>query len=109
MTEMGSIDWKSRIDDAREIPHVRGTSIAVQLVVDAIAEGWSIERLLTRFPELAEADIRACVACAGDAMRRTVFVRLVREGLAEAKMGLVVPDEDLDEFFGAAEPGEEEP
>lgn len=38
-------------------------------------------------------------------MRREQFIRLVREGLAESKAGLGIPDEELDAFFDGDDEG----
>ena len=46
-------------------------------------------------------DVRACIA----RMSRDRFARLVREGLADAKAGRVIPDEQLDAFFDGDDEG----
>jgi len=38
-------------------------------------------------------------------MSRDRFARLVREGLADAKAGRVIPDEQLDAFFDGDDEG----
>ena len=50
-------------------PVVRGTRISVELVVEFLAAGWTHEQLLTSYPHLAEEDIRACLAYAGQLLR----------------------------------------
>ncbi|MCS7255718.1 MAG: DUF433 domain-containing protein [Thermomicrobium sp.] len=50
-------------------PVIRGTRIAVEQVLDVLAAGWTIERLLDEFPGLTEADVRACLAYAADVLR----------------------------------------
>jgi uncharacterized protein (DUF433 family) len=74
--------WRTRIDFDEGVPYVRGTSLPVQLVVDAIADGAFMEDLLEKFPELAAADVRACVACSAEALRQHVFTRVVRFSIA---------------------------
>ena len=50
-------------------PVVRGTRIAVELVVELLAAGWSHAQILASYPHLAEEDIRACLAYAGELLR----------------------------------------
>jgi uncharacterized protein (DUF433 family) len=50
-------------------PVVRGTRIAVELVVELLAAGWSHEQVLASYPHLSEEDIRACLAYASELLR----------------------------------------
>jgi uncharacterized protein (DUF433 family) len=50
-------------------PVVRGTRIAVELVVELLAAGWSHAQLFAGYPHLAEEDIRACFAYASEILR----------------------------------------
>lgn len=56
-------------------PCVRGTRIWVSLILDMLAAGNSVEEILTSYPHLKEADIRACIAY-GAAMSRENFVEV---------------------------------
>ena len=47
-------------------PVVRGTRIAVELVVELLATGWSHAQILASYPHLTEEDIRACLAYASE-------------------------------------------
>jgi uncharacterized protein (DUF433 family) len=47
-------------------PVVRGTRISVELVVELLAAGWSHAQILSSYPHLSEADIRACLAYASE-------------------------------------------
>ena len=47
-------------------PVIRGTRIAVEFVVDLLAAGWSHSQILTSYPHLKEADIRACLSYASE-------------------------------------------
>ena len=51
-------------------PVVRGTRIAVELVIDLLAEGWSHEQILSNSPHLAPEDITACLRYAGSMMKQ---------------------------------------
>jgi len=50
-------------------PCVRGTRIWVSLVMDFLASGMSPEEILDDYPQLARADILACMAYASEMSR----------------------------------------
>jgi uncharacterized protein (DUF433 family) len=43
-------------------PCIRGHRIWVSLILDFLASGDAVERILTRYPQLTREDIRACIA-----------------------------------------------
>ncbi len=45
-------------------PCIRGMRIRVSDVLDLLAQGQSFEQVLEDFPDLTDADIRACIAYA---------------------------------------------
>ena len=53
-------------------PCIRGMRIAVADVLGWLASGMTHEEILSDYPELTEADIRACLAYAADRERRLV-------------------------------------
>jgi uncharacterized protein (DUF433 family) len=53
-------------------PCIRGLRIAVSDVLGWLAAGMSQADILTDYPELTDADIRACLAYAADRERRAV-------------------------------------
>ncbi|MFM8363809.1 MAG: DUF433 domain-containing protein [Verrucomicrobiota bacterium] len=53
-------------------PCIRGLRITVYDVLEYLASGMTHGEILEDFPELTEDDIRACLAFAADAGRRTV-------------------------------------
>lgn len=53
-------------------PSVRGLRIAVADVLGWLASGMSHEEIESDFPEITEADIRACLAYAADRERRVL-------------------------------------
>jgi uncharacterized protein (DUF433 family) len=56
-------------------PCVRGMRIAVADVLGWLATGMSEQDILKSYPELTEADIRACLAYAADRERRIVTAK----------------------------------
>lgn len=55
-------------------PCIRGLRITVYDVLEMLANGMSSEEIVDDFPELEEADIRACLAFAADRERRLVVM-----------------------------------
>jgi uncharacterized protein (DUF433 family) len=53
-------------------PTIRGMRIAVADVLGWLASGMSHAEIIADYPELTEADIRACLAYAADRERRLV-------------------------------------
>jgi uncharacterized protein (DUF433 family) len=43
-------------------PCIRGHRIEVSSILDLLANGWSSAEILTKYPDLEEADIHACIA-----------------------------------------------
>lgn len=56
-------------------PCIRGHRIWVSLILDLMADGWSIEKILEEYPGLEEADIRACIAY-GAEMSRERYIEI---------------------------------
>lgn len=102
-------DWTERILEDSSSPggaRLRATHLPVGPILDALANGWSHERLLREYPALAEEDVLACLAFAAEAVRKLIVVRKIREGIADIDAGRFVSDEELDAEFGPL--GEEE-
>jgi uncharacterized protein (DUF433 family) len=62
------MQWQQRIEINPSVlagkPVVRGTRLAVEFIVDLLAQGWSETDILTNYPGLTSEDIRACLAYA---------------------------------------------
>ncbi|MFZ1425773.1 MAG: DUF433 domain-containing protein [Geminicoccaceae bacterium] len=65
--------WQDRIEiDPDRLggkPVVRGSRIAVQLVVEMVADGWPEARTLAEYPTLTPDDVRACLHYAAAMLR----------------------------------------
>ncbi len=59
-------------------PCIRGHRIWVSLILDFLANGWTIPEILEDYPGLEEADIYACIAY-GAEMARERYVDLPAE------------------------------
>jgi uncharacterized protein (DUF433 family) len=67
------MDWHERIELNPEVlagkPVVRGTRLAVEFVVELLADGWSEKAILDEYPDLAREDVQACLAYASERLR----------------------------------------
>jgi len=50
-------------------PVIKGTRIAVELVIDLLGRGYSQEQILEQYDHLTSEDIRACLAYASEVLR----------------------------------------
>ncbi len=66
------MDWKERIRIDPNIlvgkPVVKGTRLAVEFIVDLLAQGWSHEEILRNYPGLTTEDINACLHYASEVL-----------------------------------------
>lgn len=64
------VKWQERITMDQDIlvgkPVVKGTRLAVEFIVDLLAQGWSEEEILRNYPGLTKEDIQACLGYASD-------------------------------------------
>ena len=66
-------DWKDRITVDSDIlagkPIVKGTRIAVEFIMDLLANGWTTEKILKNYPQLEKADITAVLKYATELLK----------------------------------------
>jgi len=59
------MDWKDRISIEPAVlvgkPVIKGTRIAVEFVIDLMAQGWSEQDILGNYPGVTHEDIIACL------------------------------------------------
>jgi uncharacterized protein (DUF433 family) len=60
-------------------PVVAGTRITVELILEKLSEGESIEQILEAHPRLTEAGIRAAIAYALGVLRSDIIYPVTRE------------------------------
>jgi uncharacterized protein (DUF433 family) len=62
------MSWQDRIVIDPEIlvgkPVVKGTRLAVDFIIDLLAQGWTEMEILRNYPGLTQEDIRACLVYA---------------------------------------------
>lgn len=65
--------WQERISIDPDIlvgkPVVKGTRLAVEFIIDLLAQGWSEAEILRNYPGLQREDIQACLAYASQSLR----------------------------------------
>ena len=65
--------WQGRIIVDPQIlvgkPVIKGTRLAVEFIVDLLAQGWSDDEILRNYPGITQDDIRACLSYASDILR----------------------------------------
>lgn len=73
-----AIEWHERIVADPDImlgkPVIRGTRIAVELILEKLAAGETTTDLLAAYPHLTQDDLQAALAYAADSLRsETIF------------------------------------
>jgi len=67
------MEWQDRItvDPAVLVgkPIIKGTRIAVEFVIELLADGWTVEQILKEYAHLTAEDIQACLAYARDVLQ----------------------------------------
>ncbi|SIO17926.1 Uncharacterized conserved protein, DUF433 family [Singulisphaera sp. GP187] len=51
-------------------PVIKGTRMAVEFILELLAEGWSYEQIEQNYPSLTDDDIQAALHYAADALKR---------------------------------------
>ena len=66
------MDWKERISIDPKVlvgkPVIKATRLAVEFIIDLLAQGWSEADILRNYPGITREDIQACLQCAGDVL-----------------------------------------
>jgi len=62
------VDWRDRIGADQDVlvgePVIKGTRIAVELVLELLAAGYTTEQIRQQYDHLTAQDIQACLAYA---------------------------------------------
>jgi uncharacterized protein (DUF433 family) len=74
-------DWRTRIVIDPQVlvgkPIVRGTRLAVEFIIDLLAQGWTETEILRNYPGLTHEDMQACLSYASAALRAEKVYPLV--------------------------------
>jgi len=67
------MDWKDRIIVDPDVlvgkPVIKGTRLAVEFIIDLLAQGWSEQDILESYPGVTHEDIVSCLSYAGELLR----------------------------------------
>ncbi len=67
------MSWEERIIVDPNIlvgkPVVKGTRLAVEFIIDLLAQGWSHDEIMRNYPGLTQDDIQACLSYASTVLR----------------------------------------
>jgi uncharacterized protein (DUF433 family) len=62
--------WREHIDRNPDVlggkPKIRGTRISVELILERLGDGWTIEQLLESYPHITREQIQACQSYAAE-------------------------------------------
>ena len=66
-------EWKERIVADPKIlvgkPVIKGTRISVEFILDLLANGWTLEKVLDEYPQLTREDIMAALKYAAETVK----------------------------------------
>jgi uncharacterized protein (DUF433 family) len=72
--EKAAMNWQDRIVVDPAVltgkPVIKGTRLAVEFILDLLAEGWSHEEIERNYPSLTGEDIQAALRYAVEVMKR---------------------------------------
>jgi uncharacterized protein (DUF433 family) len=67
------MEWHERIAINPDVlvgkPVIKGTRLAVEFVIDLLAQGWSYDDILANYPGITREDVLACLAYASARLR----------------------------------------
>lgn len=67
------MNWQTRITLNPDIlvgkPTIKGTRLAVEFIIDLLAQGWSHDEILRNYPGLTIEDIQACLSYASEVLK----------------------------------------
>lgn len=79
---MDRVTWQDRISIHPAVHHgdpcIKGTRVAVRILVGSLADGMTPEEILTEYPQLAPEDIRASLAYAAEVLHEEEMLPLGR-------------------------------
>ena len=67
------MNWEDRITADPGVlvgkPVIKGTRLAVELIIGLLADGWSEQQVLDNYPGIAHEDITACLRYANELVK----------------------------------------
>ena len=73
MSVRENLSWDKRIELNPEVlagkPVIKGTRLAVEFIVDLMAQGWAEDEIIRNYPTLTPDDLKACLQYASAALQ----------------------------------------
>jgi len=85
------MNWEEHIDINPEIlvgkPVIKGTRLAVEFIIDLLAQGWTEDEILCNYAGITREDIHACLRYASETlkMERIYPLQGIHIGLTQDK------------------------
>jgi uncharacterized protein (DUF433 family) len=72
------MNWRGHIVSDPDIlfgkPHIKGTRIGVEFILDLLASGWNEAKILESYPHLTTEDLQAVFAFIRDCMKDELYI-----------------------------------
>ena len=76
------MDWKDRIVVNPAVlvgkPIIKGTRISVELILDRMADGWTMEDVLASYPHICREDVLAALSFSAELFKEERFVAIAK-------------------------------
>jgi hypothetical protein len=72
-------------------PIIKGTRIAVELIMDRLADGWSVEQIVSAYTNVQTEDVLASISFAAQMLREEQFIAVGKLEAAASKTESLIP------------------
>ncbi|MEO6022373.1 MAG: DUF433 domain-containing protein [Burkholderiales bacterium] len=76
------MNWKDRIEVNPAVlvgkPIIKGTRISVELILDRLADDWTMEDVLASYPHVSREDVLAALSFASELFKEETFVAVAK-------------------------------
>lgn len=74
------VNWRERIIVDPNVlvgkPVIKGTRISVELILDRLSDGWSLDDILVSYPHISRDDVLAALAFVAELYKEEEFVAI---------------------------------
>ncbi len=78
-------EWRNRIIVDPDVlvgkPIIRRTRISVELLLDRLGDGWTVEQILDAYPRLCRDDVLAAISFVSEVFREERFIAVAKASL----------------------------
>ena len=78
------MDWRERIIVDPNIlvgkPVIKGTRISVELLMDRLSDGWTMEDILAAYPHISREDVLAAISFVTEIFKEEDYVAIGKAG-----------------------------